>query len=96
MMKQAQQLQKQMSEAQKVMSESEVSGCSGGGAVTIVLSGTHAMKKISIDAGILQDAEVLEDLIVAAHNDAYKKLEKKREEVFGGFKVPQGLDIPGL
>ena len=99
MMKQAQQMQKQMAEVQKRIDDMEMEGISGGGLVSVLLSGKGEMKKISINDSLLEEKEpdILEDLVIAAHNDALKKLEKRKaqemESVSGGLKMPPGLDF---
>lgn len=87
MMKQAQHLQKEMADAQKRIDAIRVEGISGGGIVTVVLSGNGRMKSVSISKDLLGDQEydILEDLVVAAYNEAWDKLEKKREEEMGGI-----------
>ena len=74
-MRQAQAMQAKINEAQKKLEAMEVEGSSGGGAVTIKLSGKNALLAISIDPSIMDDREMLEDLIKVAHDDARKKLE---------------------
>ena len=99
MMKQAQQMQKQMSEVQKRIEEMESEGISGGGLISIVLSGKGEMKKISINDSLVKEDEIdiLEDLIIAAHNDALKKLEARKSQemdgVSGGLKLPSGFGL---
>lgn len=93
MMKQAQNLQKELAAAQKRIEELEIEGMSGGGMVTVVLLGNGKMKGISLNTSLLEekDPDILEDLIVAACHDAWEKLEKKRNEEMGGLsmdKVP--------
>ena len=75
MMKQAQQLQKKMSEAQEKLNEIEVEGTSGGGLVRVTSTAKGTFKKISIDQSLIKDEEkeILEDLIIAAINDAKQK-----------------------
>ena len=72
MMKQAQAMQAKMAEAQAKLEQMTVEGASGGGMVNVILSGKGEMKGVTIDPALIDpdDAEVLEDLIVAAHNDA--------------------------
>lgn len=97
MMKQAQQMQKQMLEAQKRVEAFEAEGISGGGMVTIVLTGTHKMKSISVNNSLLEDkeADVLEDLILAAYNDAWEKIQHKTKEEMGDV-LPNGHGLPFL
>lgn len=93
-MKQAQMMQKKMEEEQKKLADTEVSGSSGGGAVKVVISGKFDMKKIEIDESLIDVAEkdILEDLIVAAYNDAKAKADKLSNDAMqsatGGLKLP--------
>lgn len=94
MMKQAQELQKRMAEAQKKIETVEVTGVSGGGLASVTLTGGGSMKKVSLSESLLQEGEigVIEDLIVAAYNDAKAKMEAKREEEMGA--VTRGMGVP--
>jgi DNA-binding YbaB/EbfC family protein len=99
MMKQAQELQAKMSELQAELESLQVEGVSGGGLVKVALTGKGAMAKLSIDKGLLKpdDAEILEDLIIAAHNDAKQKAEQamaeKMQALTGGLALPPGLKL---
>ena len=100
MMKQAQQLQKKMSEAQEKLNLIEVEGNSGGGVVKVVSTAKGEIKKIDLDESLLnpEDKEMTEDLIVAAINDAKKKAETAMQEemksVTGGLPLPPGMKLP--
>jgi DNA-binding YbaB/EbfC family protein len=100
MMKQAQELQAKMTEMQERLAELEIMGESGGGMVRVRLSGKGEMRGLDIDPAISVDGdrEMLEDLIVAAHNDAKAKLEEtvkeKMSEVTGGLQLPPGMSLP--
>lgn len=100
LMKQAQQMQSKMAEMQDKLAGIEVSGAAGGGMVTVTLTGKGEMKKISLDKSIVDpnDLEMLEDLIVAAHNDAKAKVETTMQEemqkVTGGLQLPPGMKLP--
>ena len=100
MMKQAQQMQAKMGEVQEKIEAMQVTGASGGGMVEVTLSGKGDMRQIQIDPSLLgsDDREVLEDLIVAAHNDAKSKAEELVQEemakVTGGLNLPPGLKLP--
>lgn len=100
LMKQAQQMQSKMTEMQEKLSEMEVSGSSGGGMVTVTLNGKGEMKSVKLDKAIVdpEDIEVLEDLIVAAHNDAKAKVETTMQEemqkITGGMQLPPGMKLP--
>ena len=74
LMKQAQMMQKKMQEAQEKLAQTEVSGSSANGLLTVTLNGKSEMKKISIDKSLASDdVEMLEDLIMVAVNEAIKK-----------------------
>ena len=100
MMKQAQQLQKKMAEAQDKLNEIEVEGTSGGGLVKIIATAKGSFKKISIDNSLIKtdEKEILEDLIVAAINDAKQKGETSAQEhmksLTGGLSLPPGMKLP--
>ena len=100
MMKQAQQLQKKMAEAQEKLNEIEVEGSSGGGLVKIITTAKGSFKKISIDDSLIKidEKEILEDLIVAAINDAKQKGETVTQEemksLTGGLPLPPGMKLP--
>lgn len=100
MLKQAQQMQARMQEMQERLAAVEVTGTSGGGMVTVTLSGKGDMKKIKLDKTIVDpnEAEVLEDLIVAAFNDAKSRVERQvaeeTEKLTGGLKLPPGMKLP--
>jgi len=100
MMKQAQQLQEQMVEMQEKLHEMEITGVSAGGMCEVTLNGKGEAKKIRIDPTLVDpnDAEVLEDLILAAFNDAKGKIEvkmqEKMSELTGGLPLPPGMKLP--
>ena len=100
MMKQAQQLQKKMSEAQEKLNSIEVEGISGGGLVKVIATAKGDVKRIIIDDTILkpEEKEITEDLIVAAINDAKQKAETAAQEemksVTGGLSLPPGMKFP--
>ena len=100
MMKQAQAMQGKMQEMQQELEELEVSGESGGGMVKAVISGKGRLRKLSIDPSIVtpDDTEMMEDLIVAAMNDARGKVEEfmreKTQEAMGGLQLPAGMQLP--
>lgn len=96
LMKQAQQMQQKMAEMQQKLDELEISGTSGAGMVQVVISGKNEVRSIKIDPSLAdpQEIEVLEDLIVAAFNDAKSKLDKTMSEEMS--KATGGLSIPGL
>src|SRR5262249_34460204 len=100
LLKQAQAMQAKMAEFQESLEQVRVEGKSGGGFVTVVLSGKGAMTKLTIDPTLIKpdDKEMLEDLIVAAHADAKAKLEEKlaaeMQKITGGLPLPPGLKLP--
>lgn len=83
MMKQAQKMQEQMARAQEELEEREVEGSAGGGMVGVTMNGKKRLTGISIDPEAVDtdDIEMLEDLIVAAYNDAYSKAEELEKEL---------------
>ena len=100
MMKQAQELQKKMSEAQEKLNSIEVEGISGGGIVKVVATAKGEVKKITLDESLLkpEDKEITEVLIVAAVNDAKQKGEIAAQEemksLTGGIPIPPGMKLP--
>ncbi len=100
MMKQAQELQKKMAEAQNKLNEIEVEGTSGGGLVKIKSTAKGTIKNIFIDDSLLkvEEKEILEDLIVAAINDAKQKGETAAQDqiksLTGGLSLPPGMKFP--
>ncbi len=93
LMKQAQKMQEQMAKAQEELEEAELEGTSGGGMVKVTVNGKKAVQGIVIDPKVVDpdDVEMLEDLIIAALNDAYSKAEKLYEEKMGAFGGAGGL-----
>jgi len=93
MMKQAQQMQARM---QKQMEEMRVEATAGGGMVTVVMNGAKQVQAITIDPEAVskEDVEMLQDLILAALNDAHKKVDEGLQSAMGGMMG--GLKIPGL
>ena len=95
-MKQAQMMQKKMEEEQAKLAQEESEGISGGGMVKVTLNGKFEMKKISLDPSLISadDLEILEDLIVAAYNDAKNKIDAKMQESMNN--MTGGLNLGGL
>ena len=96
---QAKKMQEKMKQTQEVLKKIEVEGISGANAVRVIMNGEGELKKIFLDDAILKESkEILEDLIVAAHNDAKTKLKKKTSEeiskVTGGVTLPPGFKLP--
>lgn len=100
MMKQAQQAQQKMQELQAKIAQQEVTGQSGAGMVTVVMTGSGEVRQIKIDPSLVNadEVEVLEDLILAACNDARAKAEaaqqKAMAELMGGMNLPAGMKLP--
>jgi nucleoid-associated protein EbfC len=99
LMKQAAELKSKMEAMQAELEQIEVEGSSGGGLVTVTLSGKGEMRGVKIDDTLLKppEKEIVEDLIVAAHADARRKLETqlqdKMKAVTGGLPLPPGLKL---
>ena len=96
---QAKKMQEKMKETQEALKKIEVEGVSGGDAVKIIMDGEGELKKITFsEASYKESKEILEDLILAAHNDAKLKLKKKTSEeiskVTGGIDLPPGFKLP--
>ena len=102
MMKQAQKLQAKMGEMQEELAQTEVTGSAGGGMVSVTLTGKGDVRKVKIDPSLVDpnEVEVLEDLIVAAANDARNKVEafiaERMSTLTGGLNLPADFKIPGL
>jgi len=99
MMKQAQQMQENMAKAQEQLAEVEVTGESGAGMVKATVTCRNEVRKISIDPSLLEDdQEMLEDLVVAALNDALRKAETTSQEKMSsltqGMGLPAGFKMP--
>lgn len=97
LMKQAQEMQAKMAEIQSELGNMEILGRAVGGLVTVTLSGKGDMKNLTIDPSLIKpdEADILEDLIVAAHADARSKMEvavaEKMKQAAGGLQLPPGL-----
>lgn len=93
MMKQAQQMQERL---QKQMADLRIEGNAGGGMVTVIMNGSKQLQSITLDPEVVskEDVEMLQDLIVAAFNDASRKVEEELSRQMGGLMG--GLKIPGL
>lgn len=99
LMRQAQQMQETMQKAQAELAELEVTGEAGAGMVKLVLNGRHEAKSITIEPKLLgEDKDMLEDLIVAAVNDAVRKLAAHSQEKYAGLmsglNLPPGMKLP--
>lgn len=99
LMKQAQEMQQKLTQAQAKIAELTVEGTSGGGMVAVTLQGAGALSAVKIDESLLApgEGEVLSDLIVAAHADAKRKLDAKQAELMREAAGPLGaMGLPGL
>jgi DNA-binding YbaB/EbfC family protein len=99
LMKQAQQMQEKMQDAQKEVANVEVQGESGAGMVKVKMTGRHDVTSIDLDPSLLtEDKEVLEDLIAAAVNDAVRRVEAETKDmmssVTNGIPLPPGFKMP--
>ncbi|TDQ38268.1 YbaB/EbfC family nucleoid-associated protein [Aureibacillus halotolerans] len=96
MMKQMQKMQKKMAEAQEELAEKTVEATAGGGMVKVVANGSKQIVEIIIDQEAVDpdDVEMLQDLVIAATNEALKKVEEMTNETMGQFT--KGMNIPGL
>ena len=100
MLKQAQQMQTKMAEMQDRLAEIELSGQSGAGMVQVSVNGKGEMKRVKLSKEVVDpsDVEVLEDLIVAAFNDAKAKIDgavaEETQKLMGGLKLPPGMKLP--
>ncbi|HMJ27228.1 MAG TPA: YbaB/EbfC family nucleoid-associated protein [Xanthobacteraceae bacterium] len=99
LMKQAAELKSKMESMQAELDQIEVTGTSGGGLVSVTLSGKGEMKSVKIDETLIKpsEKEIVEDLIVAAHADARRKaetlLQEKMKDVTGGLPLPPGMKL---
>jgi DNA-binding YbaB/EbfC family protein len=99
LMKQAAELKSKMESMQAELDQIEVTGTSGGGLVSVTLSGKGEMKSVKIDETLIKpsEKEIVEDLIVAAHADARRKaealLQEKMKDVTGGLPLPSGMKL---
>lgn len=98
LMKQAQEMQKNMQAAQDEIAQMEVSGEAGGGMVKVVMTGKHELVKVEIDDALMDDKEMLEDLFAAAVNSAARNVEEVTQEkmgdLTGGMNLPGGMKMP--
>lgn len=98
LMKQAQRMQRQMEEAQKELEEKEVEAAAGGGAVKVKVSGKKEIVAVTIDPEVVDpdDVEMLEDLLVAAVNEALEKVDAETTSAMSKFTGGMGGGMPGL
>ena len=101
LMKQAQQMQENMKKMQEQLALIEVEGQSGAGLVKVTITCKFECRKVSVDPSLLgEDKDMLEDLVLAAFNDAVKKAEAATQAKMSGFaaglNLPPGMNIPGF
>lgn len=100
MMKKAKEMQARMQKMQEEIADMEVTAQSGGGLVSVTLNGQGLIKAIKIDPSLVkpEEAEIIEDLIMAAHNEAKAKIEtaiaEKTQEMTAGLPIPPGFKLP--
>jgi len=99
MMKQAQEMQANLQKAQEEIAKMEVTGESGAGMVSVLMTGRHDVRRVNIDPALMgDDKEMLEDLIAAAINDAVRKVESETQErmsgLASGLNLPPGMKLP--
>ena len=98
LMKQAQQMQENMKKMQDQLASVEVEGQSGAGMVKVQMTCKYAVRRVSFDASVMEDKEMLEDLVAAALNDAVRKVEAATQEkmagVTAGLNLPPGMKMP--
>ncbi|MGD6819149.1 YbaB/EbfC family nucleoid-associated protein [Metabacillus sp. 84] len=96
MMKQMQKMQKDMEKAQEELGEKLIEGSAGGGMVTVIANGNREIVEVKIKEEVVdpEDIEMLQDLVLAATNDALKKVEEMTSQTMGQFT--KGMNMPGL
>lgn len=98
LMQQAQKMQENVQRAQEELAGIEVTGNAGGGMVSVTLTGAKECRKVRIDPGVLSDAEMTEDLVAAAFNDAVNKIDAESRSRMGaataGMQLPPGMKLP--
>ncbi|UII55983.1 YbaB/EbfC family nucleoid-associated protein [Cytobacillus spongiae] len=96
MMKQMQKMQKKMAEAQEELGEKRIEGTAGGGMVTVIVSGHKEVLEVTIKEEVVdpEDVEMLQDLVLAATNDALKKADELTNQTMGQFT--KGMNLPGM
>lgn len=99
LMKQAQKMQENLQKTQEEIARMEVTGESGGGMVSVVMTGRHEVRRVTIDPSLMgDDKEMLEDLIAAAMNDAARKVDAETQSrmasVTAGMPMPPGFKMP--
>jgi len=98
-MKQAEELQRNMKKAQEEIARMEVTGESGGGMVKVTMTGKHEVQRVQIEPAVIgEDREMLEDLVAAAINDAVRRVETETQQrmagMMSGLRLPPGFKMP--
>lgn len=98
LMQQAQKMQQEMQKAQDEIANLVVTGEAAGGLVKVTMSGKHSVSRVEIDPSLLDDAEMLEDVVTAAINDAVNRVSVQMQErmagVTAGINLPPGMKLP--
>ncbi|NEZ03711.1 YbaB/EbfC family nucleoid-associated protein [Wenzhouxiangella sp. XN201] len=97
LMQQAQKVQENLKKAQEELAQLEVTGEAGGGLVKVQMNGRHELRRVTIDPEIADDREMIEDLVVAAVNDAVARIQEQTRErmagLTGGLPMPPGFNL---
>lgn len=99
-MKKAKEMQQKMQQIQDEMANLKVTGTAGGGLVSITLNGQNIISEVKIDPSLIkpEESEILEDLIMAAHNEAKEKIStamaEKTQNITAGLPIPPGFKLP--
>jgi DNA-binding YbaB/EbfC family protein len=97
LLQQAQKMQQEMQKAQEELARLTVTGEAAGGLVKVTMTGKHAVRRVEIDATLLEDREMLEDVVAAAVNDAVNRvattLQERMSELTAGMPLPPGLKL---
>ena len=100
LMQQAQKMQENLQRAQEELAKLEVTGSAGGGMVSVTLTGRMECRKVRIDPSVITDAEMTEDLVAAAINDAVNKANAETQArmsgATAGMPIPPGMKLPGM
>ncbi|MES2670279.1 MAG: YbaB/EbfC family nucleoid-associated protein [Pseudomonadota bacterium] len=100
LMQQAQKMQENLQRAQEELAKLEVTGSAGAGMVSVTLTGRMECRSVKVDPSVLSDVEMVEDLVVAAINDAVNKVNAESQSrmsgATAGMPIPPGMKIPGM
>jgi DNA-binding YbaB/EbfC family protein len=98
LMQQAQKMQQEMQKAQEELANMVVTGEAAGGLVKVTMTGKHAVRRVEIDPSLLDDAEMLEDIVAAAMNDAVNRVatttQERMSDMTAGIPLPPGMKLP--